>query len=251
MATTTYQTLSKLRKTDLVDRWFFTGMALAMITVAVAGFLPSIVHTAGRRAPISPLAAAHGILFFAWLIIFLVQSRLIATGHVALHRRVGVAAAFVLAMMIPLGYATTAAMVRRGFDLSGDLRIDHDPRFESIFTFGSLLMFTVLAMAAIAYRRLPDIHKRLMLFANIALMTAPLAHLIGHTPRLAAMPGAIIMVPTSMFLIAAVARDYWLTRKVRPLTFGLAIAMFLSGPLQAALIGPSTAWHRIASWLVR
>jgi len=251
MATAAYQTLSKPQKNVLVERWFFTGMALAMLAVAVAGFLPSIVHTAGRRAPISPLAAAHGILYFAWLIIFLVQSRLIATGHVALHRRVGVAAAFVLAMMIPVGYATTAAMVRRGFDLSGDLRIDHDPLFESIFTFGSLLVFTVLAIAAIAYRRQPDIHKRLMLFANIALMAAPLAHFIGHTPRLAAMPGVIIMVPISVFLIAAVARDYWLTRKVRPLTLGLAIAMFLSGPLEANVFGPSAAWHRIASWLVR
>ena len=251
MVTATYQTLSKPQKNMLVKRWFFTGMALAMLAVAVAGFLPSIVHTPGRHAPLSPLAAAHAILFLAWLIVFLVQSRLIATGHAALHRRVGVAATFVLALMIPLGYATTVAMVRRRFDLSGDLRIDHDPLYESIFPFGDLLMFTVLVIAAIAYRRRPEIHKRLMLFANIALMGAPLAHLIGHTPRLAAMPGAIIMVPISIFLIAAVARDYWLKRKVRPLTLGLAIAMFLSGPLRATLIGPSAAWHRTAGWLVR
>jgi serine/threonine protein kinase len=144
-----------------------------------------------------------------------------------------------------------AVILKRRFLATGDLRIDHDPLFESIFTFGSLLMFTVLAIAAIACRRRPDIHKRLMLFANIALMVAPLAHFIGHSPRLAAMPGAIIMVPTSMFLIAAVARDYWLTRKVSPLTLGLAVAMFLCGPLEANLIGPSQAWHRIASWLVR
>jgi hypothetical protein len=251
MSTATYQTLSKPRKNLLFDRWFSTCMALAMLAVAAAGFLPSLLHIAGRRAPLSPLVAEHGILFFGWLIIFLVQSRLIATGHVSLHRRVGAAATVVLGLMVPVGYATTVAMVRHGFDLSGDLRIDHDPLYESIFPFGDLLMFTVLAIAAIAYRHRPEIHKRLMLFANIALMGAPLAHFIGHTPRLAAMPGAIIMVPISMFLIAAVTRDYWLTRKVRPLTLGLAIAMFLSGPLRAALIGPSATWHRIASWLVR
>lgn len=175
---------------------FFTCMALAMLAVAAAGFLPSLLHRAGRRAPLSPLVAVHGILFIAWLIIFLAQSRLIATGHVSPHRRVGVAATFVLGLMVPVGYATTVAMVRRGFDLSGDLRIDHDPLYESIFPFGDLLTFTVLAIAAIAYRQQPEIQKRLMLFANIALMGAPLAHLIGHTPRLAAMPGAIIMVPS-------------------------------------------------------
>src|SRR5580692_7722739 len=83
----------------------------------------NVAQTAGRRAPLSPLAAAHGIVFFAWLILFLVQSRLIATRHVALHRKLGLASVFVLALMVPLAYMATVAMVRRGFDLSGDLGI--------------------------------------------------------------------------------------------------------------------------------
>ena len=70
-------------------------------------------------------------------------------------------------------------MVRRGFDLSGDLRIEHDPLYEFVFPFGDLLLFTVLVTAAIAYRRQPELHKRLMLFANIALMGAPLAQTLG------------------------------------------------------------------------
>jgi hypothetical protein len=251
MATTTYKTFSTPKRNILAERWFCTGMALAMLAVTTAGFAPAIVHASGRRAPLSLLGAAHGILFSAWLIIFLVQSRLIASGRVALHRRVGLAAVFVLVLMVPIGFATTVAMVRRGFDLSGDLHIDSDPLFQSVFPFGDLLMFTLLATAAIAYRRRLDIHRRLMLFANISLISAPLAHFIGHTPQLATMPGAIIMVPISMFLLAAVARDYWLMRRVRPLTFGTAAAMLVSGPLRAAVIGPSATWHTIANWIIR
>jgi hypothetical protein len=251
MATASYPTSSKTRESVLAERWFFTGMALAMLAISVAGFLPSIVQNAGRRAPLSPLVAAHGFLFFSWLIIFLVQSRLVATRHVALHRRVGAAAGFVLALMVPLSYVTTVAMVRRGFDLSGDLRIDPDPLFESIFQFGDLTLFTVLAVAAISYRRQPDIHKRLMLFANLSLMGAPLAHLIGHIPRLFPLIGPLIEMPISTLLIAAVARDYRLTGKPRPLTLGLAITIFLSGPLWAKVFGPSAAWHRLASWFTR
>jgi hypothetical protein len=89
--------------------------------------------------------------------------------------------------MIPLGFATTAAMVRRGFDLSGDQKIDpHPPAgsvsldayFASVFNFGDLLMFSILAIGAICYRRRPEIHKRMMLFANIALMGAPIVSVI-------------------------------------------------------------------------
>ena len=142
-------------------------------------------------------------------------------------------------------------MVRRGFDLSGDLRVDHDPAYEVIFPLGDLFMFGLLLTAAVAFRGRPDVHKRLMLFANIALMPAPLAHLIGHTPRLAAMPGAIIVIPIALFLFAALAREFLVMRRFHPLTWGLAAGMLVSGPLRAAIIGPSAAWHGFVQWLAR
>lgn len=66
MASASYQTYPKLRTSFLVERWYFTGMALAMIATSTAGFMPAIVHPAGRRAPLSTLAAVHGLVFFAW-----------------------------------------------------------------------------------------------------------------------------------------------------------------------------------------
>ena len=140
-------------------------------------------------------------------------------------------------------------MVRRAFDLSGDLRINHDPLYESVFPFSNILILSVLVTTALAYRRRPEIHKRLMLFANIELMPAPLAHLIGHIPRLAALPPAIIMIPISMFVIAAGARDILLTKRVHPLTVGLGLLRLLSGPLEAGPIGSSAAWHHFANGL--
>ncbi len=236
----------------VTERWFFTVFGCSMIAVACAGFLPSLIHSAGRRAPLSPLAAAHGVVFFLWLALFLAQARLIASRQIRLHRRLGIAAVFLAAFMTPLGYETSVAMVRRGFDLSGDLgRIDPDPAREVIFPLGDLLMFAVLFAAAIYFRRRPEMHKRLMLFANIALMPAPLAHLIGHTPWLAAMPASIIAIPISFFLLAAVGREFLLTRRVHPLTCVLAAGMLISGPLRGNILGPSAAWHGFVNWLVR
>jgi hypothetical protein len=234
-------------------------MAIAMLATSVAGFLPSLIHPAERRAPVSPLAAAHGVVFLLWLLVFLVQSRLIATRHVGWHRRLGLAAAFLLAAMIPLGYSVSINMVRRGFDLSGDLKVDRlahdgysDPEVGFLFPFTDLVLFSGLAVAALAYRRKPEIHRRLMLFANIALMPAPLAHFIGHTPFLFKLQQpAIVLIPIFFFLSAAVLRDYVVNRRVHPLTWSLAVAMFVSGPLRAGLLGPSAAWHRFVDWLAR
>ncbi len=249
MAIPLHQISPEQRQKIFVERWFFTGMALTMLAISMAGFMPSLVHVAGRRAPISPLAAAHGIIFFAWLLIFLIQSSLIASRHLTLHRKLGLVSILILVLMVPLAYTTTVAMVRRAFDLSGDLRINHDPLYESVFPFSNILILSVLVTAALAYRRRPEIHKRLMLFANIELMPAPLAHLIGHIPRLAALPPAIIMIPISMFVIAAGARDILLTKRVHPLTVGLGLLRLLSGPLEAGPIGSSAAWHHFANGL--
>ena len=232
-------------------RWFFTGFAVSMIAVSGAGFLPSLANAAGRRAPLSLLVGAHGIVSFAWLVIFLLQARLAAGRQIRAHKRLGIAAACVAALMILLGYATCVAMVRRGFDLSGDLKAASDPAYLVVFPLGDLLMFAVLLTGALAYRRRPEMHKRLMLFANIALMPAPLAHWIGHVPGLAALPGAIIGIPIAIFLAAAVAREFRTMRRVHPLTWAIGGGMLLSGPLRAAVIGPSAAWHAFMNWLAR
>jgi hypothetical protein len=239
-------------------RWFFVGMALVMIATSIAGFLPAIIEPAKRRAPLTLLAEAHGVVFSMWLLLYLAQSLLIANRRVALHRRLGLTSVVLLALMIPLGFTTTTAMIRRGFDLSGDQHVDPHPDGETsvdaptatVFNFAALLTFVILAVAAIGYRRRPAVHKRLMLFANISLMVAPIAHLCGHIPSLWLSPAAFaaaFAILYALFLLAPVAFDYLIEKRVRFLTTG--IAMFASQVLQALVIGPSAAWHRFAEWM--
>ena len=187
MATTLPLAATESKAKYFVQRWFFTGMALVMLFTVVVAFVPSIAHPAARRAPLSLVAGVHGMVFFTWLLIFLTQSLLVAGGHVAWHKRLGLASVGLLVLMVPLAWEVTLAMVRRGFDLSGDLGLASggDVALEAVFPLFNTLIFAVLAIAALLYRGRPEIHKRLMLFANIELMPAPLAHLIGHSPVLA------------------------------------------------------------------
>jgi hypothetical protein len=258
MATAHNPPLNRQRARPFVERWFFTSLAIMMIVVSIAGFAPAIVSPAGRRAPLTLLASVHGVVFLAWLLLFLAQSLLAATGRIGLHRRLGLASVVLLALMISSGFLTTTAMVRRGFDLSGDQHIELHPHLgrtleldgytASVFNFGALLTFAVLAIAAIYYRRRPEVHKRLMLFANVALMGPPITHFIGHTPPLALTPVAVL-IPFTLFLLAGVSRDYLVSKRINPLTIGLAIVLFVSFPLEGALIGPSAAWHQFAAWI--
>ena len=231
-------------------RWFFTGMATLMLVTSIAGFAPAILNPAARRAPLSLLGAAHGAAFFVWIVIFLVQVLLVESGRVVWHRRLGLVSAFGLAVLIPLGYAVTVAMVRRGFDMSGDQGVgpQMDAPTASVFNFVDLLEFALLVAGALWFRRRPAIHKRLMLFANIELMGAPITHLLGHHGLLT--PGSVLGV-FAIFVLAAVGGDYLVDKRVHPLTGCLAILSLAFLPVEGALLGPSAAWHHFVAWLAR
>lgn len=249
MATTSSIPNPVVTRHTAIERWFTTGLALAMIAVTIAGFAPSLLYPAGRHAPISLLDSAHGAVASLWLIVFLVQSLLIATRHRALHRRLGIASIAIVVAMLPLGFATTIAMMRRGFDLSGDLHAGHDPAFEALFPLWDVLLFALLIALAILWRRRPVFHRRCVLFANVALMEPSLSHLLGHNPTLAAQPPSIILLPFGAFLAAVLVRDYLAIHHLSPGAWATALAMLASGPLRAGVIGPSVMWHRIGAWL--
>jgi hypothetical protein len=259
--TTSTQTSVGLRRNVAGGRRYFTVMALVMIAISIAGFLPAIVDPASRRAPLTPLAGVHGVVCSAYLVLFFVQTRLIAAGRVAVHRRLGAAGVFLLSLLIPLAYVTTIEMVHRGFDLSGDQGVDSnghgalDAEYGAAFNLVALALFAVLAAAGLALRRRSEIHKRLMLYANIELMGAPVTHFWGHTGafnHVSVPVGAmLVLAPMAILMFSCVVRDFVLMRRVRPLTATLAIILFAMLPIQAGVIGPSAWWHHLVDWLAR
>jgi hypothetical protein len=224
-------------------------MAVACILISIASFGPSIADQSHRLGGFTILAAAHGILFSAWLLVFLAQTLLVQTGRIKLHRTLGTASMCLAAAMVVLGYTAAIAMTRRGFDLSGDLSLSTDklgPVNQIIFPLLDILEFGILIIAGYLYRRSPAIHKRLMLFATVAILPAPFAHFLGHMHLKQG-----LVVP---FILASLAAsgiyDLIRFRRIHPVSLVLGILLFVIDNLCAIVIGPSAAWHRFATWLI-
>jgi hypothetical protein len=184
-------------------------------------------------------------------LIFLAQSHLARTQRLALHRRLGAFSAALAAGIVFLGYQTSVAMARRGFDLSGDLRAGSDRLAALAFPLLDTAMFAVLVVAAYYYRRRAALHKRLMLFTVFgALMPAPIAHLLGHYAFFndkplcqPALVGAFLGVGALYDRIAQV--------RIHPVSVSVALAIFTLDVLCATVIAPSAGWHNFALRLVR
>ena len=251
-----------------VDHWFYIGVALLMILLNVAAFGPSLVNPSGRLGPLTTLVAAHAIVSFGFLLFFLAQVTLVATRRTAVHRRFGTVGGVLAAALIVVTYAMSIEMLRRGYDLSGDLqRLEFsgqslppdalrdrapDRGIGLALNVSQVVSFGILVGAAIWYRRRPDVHKRLMLLAMLGVLTGPpFAHLFGHWAPLRAIV-SIVQLPSTILLLAVSAVHDRLTEgRVHRVSLWAPILLFVWFGVWVGVIGPSPAWQALATRLIR
>ena len=248
-----------------IERWFYLAVAVSMLLLSFAGFSPSIADQSRRNALPTPLVVAHGALALAWLVLFLAQAALAATRRLAVHRRLGRVGPLLAVAMIVVGYVVTTTMVRRGFDLSGDLNrvllapgSPPPPAATVLFPLAELLTFGALVAAGLWYRDRPEIHKRLMLLALIPLAQEPvnhlIGHLIGHWPTLFSAGRSISRAAgpalTILFLVIAAIHDRVSEGRIHPVSLWVPVLLLAWMSALPLLVFPTVAWHGLAAWLV-
>jgi hypothetical protein len=221
------------------DRWFYPGMAAAIVLAEVAGFWHSERGRIAGHHALHPMAVVHITLFSGWLVLFLVQTILVAIGRMRFHRRLGVVAATVAALMLVTAAPLAIDLARRGV-------LSSDPLAFLFIMLVDLVMFAVFAGSGIYFRRRAETHKRLMLLATMSLLPPG----ISRWPIAIANPGPVIMGALAMFLLAAPVRDRWARRRMHPVSLWGGVALLLSVPVRMA-IAYSAPWHRAAEWLIR
>ena len=210
--------------------------ALAVAALVFAGFARSYYLRAFLSARhLTPLAHVHGVLMTGWIVLFLTQALLIRKRRVAAHRRLGVLGAALAAVIVMVGSFTVAAAIGRRFPGAGL------PRFAHIFVeFDglSLCVFGALVCAAIAWRRRPEVHKRLMLCATVALLPPAVGRIAEHLMPVGDWNLAIAAATTSAFaLVCALADSLRLGRLHPAMARGTACVLAANLLTQLAQVG--------------
>ena len=231
-------------RTKRRTRRFYVGMAIAIAITVFAGFSRSYFLKAYYGTPeLSTLLHVHGVVFTIWVLFFLAQTTLVATGRTYLHRRMGVAGAVLAALVIVLG-TTTAILRIKG----GAVPIPGVPplSFLAIPLF-DMLVFAILVGTALYFRRRLEAHKRLMTLAMIALTSAPIARL--HFPMLPPGPPTFFGL-TDLFVVAMLVYDLTTRKRIHPATIWGGLLIVASQPLRLIISG-TPAWIAFAGWLTR
>ncbi|HEX5385226.1 MAG TPA: hypothetical protein VFW66_00850 [Gemmatimonadales bacterium] len=224
------------------DRFFYGAMAVAAAALVFAGFSRSFYLAPYFNRPVpTGLRLVHGLVFSSWILLFLVQTALIATRRVAIHRRLGVAGAVIALLMVILGTVTAIGAARAGHGPPGipPLTFLAIPLFD-------MAVFAPLVAAAIYLRRSPQAHKRLMLLATVSLLAAAAARL--PTDLMKAGPLFYFGV-ADLFILVAVLYDLATRHKVHPAYVWGGLLILVSQPLRLAVSG-TEAWQAFARMLI-
>ncbi|MGI8837616.1 MAG: hypothetical protein ACR2H4_13410 [Pyrinomonadaceae bacterium] len=224
------------------ERWFYISMAIAAVITVFAGFAPTYyLRPYYNTAPLMPLLHLHGIVFSAWLALFLVQTTLVAAHRTDIHRRLGILGGTIAAFMILIGVTTAVIRASQGATPLPGI----SPLSFLVVPLGDMFVFAILVGAGFYYRRRPDVHKRLMLLATISILAAAIARL--PFPIMKAGPPAFFGF-TDAFVVACIVYDLITLKRVHRATVFGAILIIASQPLRL-MLGETHAWLSFANWL--
>jgi hypothetical protein len=226
----------------LIDQYFYLAMSLLLIAIVVWGFGHTVNDVLFRPAVPRPrILWVHSAVFSSWLLLFLLQSALVRTHNVRLHRTLGWFVAGVGAAMIPLGITTAIVLGRF------DTRILHEAGadvFEFI-SFGDIALFTVWLALGILWRRKPALHKPALFIATCGLIGAAFGRvpwIAGHMLMYACVDGVICL---------GVLRDLLVDRRIhRVYLIGLPIVAVAQYGIITMLAKPPQWWVHLAHTLM-
>lgn len=212
---------------------FYVGLSAIMAGIVIVGFWPSyfgpmLAGNIARPAVIQ----AHGLIFVGWMVLLMAQVILAARGQVRQHRavgRYGIAYGWlVLVMGLVVGPAASVMHVR-----AGEWTLDRGAGFLLV-TFGDMVLFGACFVAAVAYRSRPEVHKRLMVAATVALLFAAVGRMAFIQSQFLAV--VVWLSP----LLVGMGYD-WLTRRRVHTVYIITTVGFFIGALRV-LVAETEAW---------
>ncbi len=221
---------------------FYIGLGIMAAAVAAAGFSTTyLLPVAGAQFRGPWIAHVHGLLFFAWVALAVLQPLLVRRGNAKLHRRIGYAALPLALAMAVSGIGVGLYAVRR--DLAAGMG---DFAYSSLpgVLFAMVIVLGLVA-AAVLLRKRPDWHKRLMILATIAVLWPAWFRFRHFMPWVPKPEILLALVVADSLVVIAMVRDRLKFAQVHPAYWIFGTGLVAEHVAEAALFDTSL-WRSFA-----
>lgn len=224
-------------------RLFYISGAVIALLIVFAGFAKTYyMKTVFGTPEIRPLVHLHGLVMTLWFTLFIVQSWLVASRRIQLHKRLGIFGALLAVTLVVVGIITAISAAKLGHTPGPP------PLIFLVVPLGDMLLFSILVTAGLSLRKRRESHRRLMLLATLGILTAAIARI----PLAFIHNGGLLMYfgLTDLVVVAFVTYDTWKSRRLHPAFGWGALLILASCPLRLALAS-THAWMQFATWVTR
>lgn len=229
-----------------IQRLFYVAMASFVVLVCFVGFAPSFYLKSylNPDRELSTLLHVKGLVFSAWIILFLVQTVLIVRGSRALHQRLGWFAAVLAAAMVMMVAAATVEEMRR-------IPPFPPPAVALALNTFDTVVFAILVSVAICYRKKSEWHKRLMLSATLILVGAPIVRILLIVEGKMSIGLLIIdVLLVDLIFLICFAVDLGSRRRIHP-AYLVALAMLIADQIATFSVMSWPPWIYLADAIRR
>jgi hypothetical protein len=212
---------------------FFLWMTVLMAAFVFAGFGMTylIPMAGGTLRPAPPVVHLHGLAFFLWMVLLVLQASLVRARNVALHRSFGTFGISLGTVMMITGALVTLLSATRN-------RYQQGPNYHHGIYLGimGVVGFALLFTLALRNVSRPEIHKRLILLAMLPVLP-PGVHRVYMVPLgLTTFPVLAMYITLDAMALAILVQEWRATRRIGAYT-RIGVAWIL---VQQALHYPVT-----------
>jgi len=230
------------KRANYWHQYFYFFMSLLIAATVVYGFSHTIDHNLIHASPLPPFVLyIHAIVFPGWVVFFILQSALVRSHNVRLHRRLGWSGVGLAVAVVVVGAWTAISIVRFSIE-------QKDPFNSTAFTIVQVMdiaCFAVPFALAIYWRRKPEFHRRVVLIASCALLDAA----FGRFPDL---PLVFSPAGVDALILLGVIRDLIVERRVHKVyLYALPTLIVCQIAAMETFVNASPWWMNIANRIVR
>ena len=212
---------------------FFYHFSIVLLLTVVLAFGMNILLRKYHLDAAMPVIVIHGISMLLWYSLFYWQARLVRTANIQVHMKLGL-----MSIVLAIVLVISGVLIAIG---------NYQGEREALTLFGNfagMFIFAVLYTLAIINRKKPDIHKRLMLVASVAMLSPALVRIL----RIFELNDFFTLPFWLIFILALPVYDFRKYRKIQRATW-LSIGFLLILMFGGSAYAFSESWQMLAATL--
>ncbi len=151
-------------------KYYFQTASIFLLILSVIAFSDNLITDVGQKSNSDPKFIIHGLLMFAWFIIFVVQTNFIRKGNYKAHMKWGIAG-----MLVAIGvFLSTVVVFITAF--KGWAAMPFFVKANRFF----MLSFAVLVLLGYLNRQNGTKHKRFIYLASLLILEPILSRVTGN-----------------------------------------------------------------------